>query len=250
MRMPSLKTSGLILLVIIISIVLLQMVLHLFPQKITGSFEYIRKGEDLIDKGKSADSIKYFEKAYESSPENETIKSELVYAYSACSKALADKNKYDEAIDYLAKAYNVAPSASTTQNLAMMYSTKALHEAQKGDLMKAKIIYDKMRSLTDGLDSVSKNIAILLYNDGISEYKSGREDTAILCLKESSSTYKDSRISELLGDLYYKHAEFNMARFYWHEAKTLDPGNAALAEKLNKVNKEMSLATEATRRTA
>lgn len=230
--------------VIILFLSVIQYNFDIFPRKMSGSFEYIRKGEYLFGKNQYAKAIKYFEKAYDSSPENETIKSYLVYAHSTYSKALAGSDKYDEAIDCLIKAYNVTPNVSTIQNLAMMYSANALYEAQKGYLSKAEDLYAKMRELADESDIVSQHLGVLLYNDGVSEYKSGRVDTAILCLKESSLVSKEGRTFELLGDMYYKRAEFKIARFYWHRAKILNPNNAELPAKLKKIGKEMALAAK------
>jgi len=246
MKIFSLKFLLLLLLaaVIVLFVAVIRPNFGVFPQKMSGSFEYIRKGEYLFGKNKYAKAVKYFEKAYDSSPENETIKSYLVYAYSTYSKALAGSDKYDEAIDYLIKSYNITPNTSATQNLAMMYSQKALYEAQKGYLSKAGDLYAKMRELARGSGIVSQNLGVLLYNDGVSEYKSGREDMAILCLKESSLVSKEGRTFELLGDMYYKRAEFKMARFYWHRAKMLNPDNAELAVRLKKIGKEMALAAK------
>ena len=229
---------------VVVLVLALPLIQRIFPQKISGSFEYVRKGEDLLEKNKYAEAIKYFEDAYDSSPENETIKADLVYSYSVYSKALAASDKYDEAIDYLVKSYNVTPNASTIQNLAMMYSAKALHEARKRYLVKAYGLYAKMRELASSSGIASKNLGILLYNDGLNEYKSGREDMAILCLKESSLISQDSRAFELLGDMYYKRAEFRIARFCWHRARMLDPNNKDLSAKLKNIGKEMVLAAK------
>lgn len=230
-----------IILSIFLFIVIIQARIHLMPTKVTGSFEYVRKGESLIDKGKYKEAIKYFEKACESSPENEVIKSDLVYAYTAYGKSLESDGKYDEAIDYLEKAYILTPDTSTMQNLTMMYSEKALREAQKGYLPRAEDAYTKMRDLAYTSDIVTRNLSIVLYNDAINEYKSGREDIAILCLKQSASMVKESRTYEVLGDIYYKHAKYRMARFCWQKAKSLNPSNASIYLKLEKISKEMSL---------
>jgi len=114
MKPLSLKFIFPLLIIVTLSAIFVFSVIHFIPQKFTGSFEYIRKGEELIDKGRYAQSIGYFQKACESSPDNDTIKSELVYAYSMYSDALAKQNKYDEAIEYLKKAYGLTPNLSTS----------------------------------------------------------------------------------------------------------------------------------------
>ncbi|MFA5499713.1 MAG: hypothetical protein WC404_01385 [Candidatus Omnitrophota bacterium] len=225
----------------IISAILVFFFFNFLPGKTTGSFEYVRKAEDLLDKGKYRQAVAYFEKAYGSSPDNKTIRSGLVYAYSMYSNALTKENKYDLAIDYLDKAYELTPNSSTAQNLAAFYFDKALKEAKKGALEDARGSYGKARRYAGISDTVSRNLAAMLYNEGVNEFRSGNEDTAILCLKESSLIYKDSRIFELLGDLYYKKAQLRKARFYWHMGMLLDPANKVLEDKMDRVVKEMAL---------
>ena len=244
MKPSPIKLIALLSAIVILSIIFISLIFNLLPQKSTGSFEYVRKGQDLLDKGKYQQAIGYFEKAYEASPDNETIKSDLVYAYSMYSSALSREDNYDKAIEYLDKAYNVTPNSSTAQNLALTYSGKALNEAKKGALQDAKNSYEKARQYASDSDIVRQNLAVMLYSDGVNEFKSGNEDTAILCLKESSFIYKDARTFEFLGDIYYKHAKLKMARFYWHLGILLDPGNTALAQNLKKVAKEMALSVK------
>ena len=213
-----------------------------FPKRSVGSFEYVRKGEECLDKGSYGRSIKYFEKAYEASPENEAIASDLIYAYSVYSRVLADQKKYDEAIDCLNRAYGVAPNSSTIQDLASGYSEKALYEANKGLTQFAKNDYARARRYASMSDTAARNTGIILYNDGVGEFKSGREWTALLCLKESSLIYKDARTSEFTGDIYYKKADLKRARYYWHAAFLLSPDNIILSKKIKKVAKEIALA--------
>lgn len=233
----------LIIIVVALSVVLIISISSFLPRKLTGSFEYIRKGEELLDKGKYVQAVPYFEKAYESSPENETIKSSLVYIYSVYSRELTKENKYDEAIQYLDKARNITPNSSTVQNLSFAYSGKALYEAGKGDMLAAKQSYSRAIKYASESDIAARNLGVTLYNDGVSEFKSGREDIAILCFKESSLIYKDARTFEILGDLYHKRAELKMARYYWHAAMMLAPDNRALADKIDKVTKEIALSS-------
>jgi tetratricopeptide (TPR) repeat protein len=244
MRPLPLKSIYLLFAAGIISAILVFFFFNFLPGKTIGSFEYVRKAEDLLEKGKYRQAIAYFEKACESSPDNKIIRSGLVYAYSMYSNALAKENKHDLAIDYLDKAYDLTPNSSTAQNLAAFYFDKALKEAKKGALEDARDSYGKARQYAGISDTVSRNLAAMLYNEGVNEFRSGNEDTAILCLKESSLIYKDSRIFELLGDLYYKKAQLRKARFYWHMGMLLDPANKVLADKMSRVVKEMALSSK------
>lgn len=89
MKSFPLKNIILFSIIIILSIVAVIANLPSFPRRSTGSFEYIRKGEELLDKNKYTQAIDYFKKADDASPDNETIKSDLVYAYSTYAGAFA-----------------------------------------------------------------------------------------------------------------------------------------------------------------
>jgi len=214
----------------------------LFSKKTPGSYEFVRKGEALLDRGKYKDSVGYFEKAYESSPEEEVIKSDLAYSYSKYGMTLAESKYYSAAIEYFSKAYNLLPNSNTRQNLAIMYAKKALDEARNGDSVKAIEDFREARSVASGSNYASKNLGISIFNDAVDEYKAGKEQIAILCLKEAMLTYESSRVLEFLGDIYYKRAALENASFCWEKAGDLDPSSETLPAKLEKLGKEMELA--------
>ena len=112
-----------------------------------GSFEYIRTGEKFLDKGLYDRAISCYEKAHESSPDSASIRSDIIFVYSKYASILADCAKYDKAIEYLTKAYNVKQDPSTTQNLAIMYTRKALPLAQKGEARKAMELFREARRI-------------------------------------------------------------------------------------------------------
>lgn len=207
-----------------------------------GSFEYIRRGEKFFDKGLYDKAISCYEKAYESSPDNASIRSDIVFVYSKYASILADSAKYDEAIGYLIKACNVKQDPSTMQNLAIMYTAKALLLAQKGETLKAMELFREARSAVYDSYSAAKNLGISLSNDGIAEFRQGREEIALLCLKESSLIYQYGKTFAYLGDIYYKKGELRRALFYWHRAKLLDPLDRSIPPKLKRVIKEIRLA--------
>jgi tetratricopeptide (TPR) repeat protein len=207
-----------------------------------GSFEYIREGDSFLDKGIYDKAITCYEKAYKSSPDNNTIRSSLVFAYSKYASALADLSRFDDAIGYLTKAYDVKRDPSTNQNLAIMYTRKAVPFAQKGDSGKFSDLIREARRIASAYNASARNLGISLSNDGVKEFKKGREDIALLCLKESLRAYGDGRTSALLGDVYYKVGELKEAKAYWHRAKTLNADDPSLASKLKRVKKEIALA--------
>jgi tetratricopeptide (TPR) repeat protein len=207
-----------------------------------GSFEYIRTGERFLDKGLYVKAIKCYEKAYESSPDSASIISDIIFVYSKYASILADSAKYDLAIEYLTKAYNVKQDPSTAQNLAIMYTRKALPLAQKGETRRAMELFREARRIAYDSYSAGRNLGISLSNDGIDEFKKGREQIALLCLKESSLIYQHGKTFALLGDIYYKKGELRKALFYWHRAKILHADDPSLLSKLKRVAKEIALA--------
>lgn len=215
--------------------------LFVFNAQNVGSFEYVRIGEKLFDKGLYEKAVGFYEKAYESSPQNALISSDLIFVYSKYALTLSESGKYDEAIKYLTKAYNIRQDSSTTQNLAIMYAARALELAQKGDSPKAAGLFKDARAIAYGSHNAAKNLGISLFNDGVNEFNKGRENIALLCLKESSLTYQNSRTFSLIADIYYKVGELKRARFYWRRAKILDPGNDAISARIKKVTKEIKL---------
>ena len=207
-----------------------------------GSFEYVRTGEKFLDKGLYSKAISCYEKAYKSSPENASIISDIIFVYSKYADVLAESEKYDEAIEYLKKSYDIKQDSSTIQNLAIMYTRKALSFARKGDTQKAAELFREARRIVYDSYNAAKNLGISLANDGVDEFRQAHENIALLCLKESSLVYQYGKTFALLGDVYYKKGELRRALFYWHKAKLLDPLDKSNPQKLKRVIKEIRLA--------
>lgn len=213
----------------------------LIPKK-TGSFEYVRKGEAQLRKGHYREAIASFEKAYDGSPENDAVKSNLVFAYSRYGAELSSEGKHAEAIELFTRACDVTRTYFTMQNLALAYARKAVSEAEKGDWFKALEDFTNARFAAEDSNIASKNLAISLFNDAVAEYKSGRERIALMCLKEAALSYDDSRIMEFTGDVYYRKQDLETALFYYTRASGLQPGSDSLAGKIEKASKEIALA--------
>ena len=236
----------LILLVVVAAILVFEIKsnpsLYIGNPKKAGSFEYVRMGEKFLDKGLYGKAIDCYEKAHESSGQNPAIISDLIFVYSKYASVLADSGKYEDAIGYMTKAYNIKQDSATMQNLAIMYTRKALILAQKGESQKAAPLILEARRIASASYDASRNLGVSLFNDGITEFKEGREKTALLCLKESSLIYHHGRTFDLLGDIYYKVGDLRRARFYWHRAKILSPDDTSILSKMKRASKEMELA--------
>ncbi len=238
--------KNVISIVIAFIVILLIAIFVINPGIITGrtpgSFEYVRKGEALFDKGKYAEAIKYYEKAYASSPENEAIKDDLIYAFSTYAGKMAENEKYDEAIRYLFRAYELKDGAYTRQNLSLMYAKRALSELHNNDMSGARRDIGLARDTANDSVVCEKSLGITLANYAVDEYKASKYDEAILLLKEAINVYADVRIYEMLGDVYYKKTDLDKAYLYIGKAAKLDPENKQLAAKLEKMAKEIGLA--------
>lgn len=219
----------------------------IFGLKEAGSFEYVRRGEDLFRKGDHKRALAYFEKAFENSPESGEIQYNLIWAYSRYSTALQAAGNHDEAIRYLSRCYEIMPSRATRQNLAIALTKRAITRLRKNDWLGAVQDMTDARFAAAGSSGARKSLAISLFNDAVAEFKEGRERIALLCLKEAALSYDDSRIYELIGEIYYRMTDLERAAFYWNRARELAPADAApaLGEKLERLAKEADLARRA-----
>lgn len=235
------RLAAIVLSSVAVAVMLILISPYVSTKKTPGSFEYIRKGEELFNKGRYKDVIAYFEKAYESSPQNEIIVTDLIFAYSKYSAVLAESRDYVKAIEYLDKARDLRDDENTKQNLAMIYSKQALDMANKANLQGAIDTFANARRAVSGSDRAAGNVSMSILNDAVREYRSGRDKTAILCLKEASLIKETPEALEFLGDIYRKLNRLEKARFYWKKAYNLHPSQD-LPRKLEKLDKEIELA--------
>jgi len=199
-----------------------------------GSFEYVRKGDRLLDEGDIQGSIKYFEKAYNASSENNAIAVKLSNAYFDYAAHLTETGNYDKAIGCLNRAVTIMPGARAAGNLALTYAEEAIAAMRSGKKTESRSDFDSALEAASPYAVSSRNLGILLFNEAIKDYKSGNNETAIALLKESSLAYKNASAFELLGDIYYNKMELKSARFYFGKGFSLDPENHGIRNKLKK----------------
>ena len=200
----------------------------------TGSFEYVRKGDDLLDNGDLKGSIKYFEKAYEASPENSLIAAKLRNTYFEYADHLTETGDYAKSIGCLNRAATIMPGPHAAGKLALIYAEKAIYDIHQGKSAETRSDFDNALEAASPYAVSSRNLGIFLFNEAIKDYKSGDDGDAIVLLKESSLAYKNASSFELLGDIYYNKMELKRARFYFGKGFSLDPGNHGIREKLKK----------------
>ena len=200
----------------------------------TGSFEYVRKGDYLLDEGDVKGSIKYFEKAYDASPDNNVIAAKLRNAYFDYASVLTEEGDYDRSIGCLNRAVTVMPGPRSSGKLALTYAVKAIAAMRAGKMAEARSDLDSSLEAASPYAASNRNLGIFLFNEAIKDYKSGNDEAAIALLKESSLAYKNASAFELLGDIYYNRMELKRARFYFGKGFSLDPGNHSIRGKLKK----------------
>lgn len=223
----------------------------LFSRSTPGSFEFIRRGEALMDKGRYDEGLKQYERALEASPESEDIRRNLVYAYSKYAMKLMEEDKYSAGIGYLTKAHDVLQNAYTRQNLALAYANKSIMEAARSDLAAAKMDIDRAHEVIGDSVSGNRNLSVTLFNGSVDEFKAGRNAGAVLLAKEAVSGYADARIYEFLSDIHYKDGDLVKAKHYLEKAYQTGAADVKLSEKLEKIKKEeLLVASEKTEKFA
>lgn len=210
----------------------------ILPFSSQGSFEYVRKGEELLEKGKYPEAIRNFERANEESPGNRDIEDYLIWAYAKYASFLESEKKYNDAIIYLTKSYGIRQDAANRQNLSIMHANRALEYARDDNWSACLQDLASARMIAEDSNNASRNLGITLFNKALEEYKAGNERSAMLFLKEASLVYENSRIFDFLGDIYYRKAELDRAIFFWEKAKALGEENRIIDEKISKALRE------------
>ena len=206
-----------------------------------GVFEFVRKGEALFHKGDYAKAVREFEKAYEISPENDTVRYDLISAYTQYAQTFTRSGDHDKALGILAKSYEVSPVDFTRQNIAMTLIGKAVALAVKKDWYGAMATLSNVRDTAEEADNsrLQKNIAVILFNTAVERYKAQDERMAIICLKESLLVSGQSAANEFLGDIYERRGEFDQALFFISKAALALPDEPRIKEKEEKLKKEI-----------
>lgn len=207
--------------------------------KSPGSYEYIRMGERLIEKKDIEGAVPFFEKAYASSPDNDSIRANLIWIYTIYAADLSENGKENRSIYFLKKAYDLKKNSATSQNLAIAYAKKGLSDIRKGDRLKAAEAFGVARDVASSSGRTSENLGIFLYNAAVKLMGEGKADGAMLLLNESILANESKYPIKFLGDIFYRKNDLEDAVFYWKRASELDSENKELADKIERVVKEI-----------
>ena len=133
-------------------------------------------------------------------------------------------------------------NSSTIQNLAIMYSKRAISKAERDDMPASRKDFENALKTASCSSPALSNLSISLYNDAIANVKEGKDDLGIMLLKESDLAYPSVATFESLGDVYYKKTDLEKARFYYGKALAYDPQDIKIKKKMQKAVKELELA--------
>lgn len=212
---------------------------HLFNRGTVGSYEYIRMGERLIDKNNYEGAVNCFEKAYESSPDSDAIKANLVWIYTVYGSDLAKSGQLSRSLYFLTRAYDLKRNAATVQNLAVAYARKGVDDIRRGNSAQAIARFEEARETASLSDRASSDLGIFLYNEAAKMMNELKGEAATLVLNESALANESKYPLMLLGDIYYRRADLEEAAFYWKRALAIDPENKELAEKIDRAAREI-----------
>ncbi|MDD5438798.1 MAG: peptidase MA family metallohydrolase [Candidatus Omnitrophica bacterium] len=205
-----------------------------------GTYEYIRRAQSFLDEGNYRSAIELFLKAYRELPDNKDIKDHLVYGYLHYADALAGQGKLDDAVDLLAGACRILPrNGHIIRYLAYLYAKKAITFLSVHNAGDAEAYLEKSINTAMGAATARKTIANYLLNEAIGAYGRNDRTAALLCTRASNLLWGRFETFDVLGQLYYKESNIDMAAFYWQKALDLDPGNSDVREKLGKVRRDI-----------
>ncbi|MFH1995435.1 MAG: peptidase MA family metallohydrolase [Candidatus Omnitrophota bacterium] len=208
-----------------------------------GTFEYVRKGNEYLEKKDYANGVRSFEKAYGIAPGNDSIRSHLVNGYTIYAGDLLRNEQTDRAIDVLEKAYDIGiQRPNVLKNLTSAYLHKASRAAEEKDYATALFALRKARMVSGRSRSLKERLSRMLFVSAIEAYNRDDFQTAVLYLTEAKQLKKDRRVLEFLGDIYYRRSELELAIAYWSDIGDDEEGDAAaLNEKIGKARKELEL---------
>jgi tetratricopeptide (TPR) repeat protein len=138
---------------------------------------------------------------------------------------------YDKAADLFKKSIALDPSnaAEAYNYLGYMWAEHNMHLEEAADMIKRALQMDPNNGAY--LDSL-----------GWVEYREGKYDQALADLLRAAQnmTREDAVVHEHIGDTYLKLGRIPLALEAWQKARTLDPQNKGLAEKIENTKTKMS----------
>jgi len=233
------KRIGIVYGILAITLIAIAAVL-IESSKKPGAFEFVRKGESLIEKGRYREAAVNFRKAYDLAPSNKEIREYLVYGYTMYADSLEKSGSLDKAISLLEELNADFKNINVVENLAYYFCKKGTENLLNNHLSDGLNDINKGTDLAMQYNRTRKNLSNYLYNTALEAFYKGDHNTIILCLKASYALWARHESLDLLGDLYYREANPETALFYWKKALALYPDDAKIAEKSAAAEKDIA----------
>ena len=153
-----------------------------------------------------------------------------------------NREEFDKAVPLLTNAYKAAPeNATIAKNLAAACCALAYKQDQNGAADDALLTLRNAATLLPADESVHNALVALLVNLGSIALRNNSLSDAQIKTDEALRRSPENAIALLLaGDIAYREHDLQKARKYWERARTADPSNRNLEQRLEKIGKEIT----------
>ena len=168
-------------------------------------------------------SVDYLKKAYDLSPDDDTIIFQLAASYER-------SNDWFRAVYYLRKAIKLNPKNAEALNyLGYMFAEKGIR------LNESIALIEKALEIVPENGYFVDSLGWAYYQKGLWDKALGELEKAVRLLKEDGED--DAIVREHLGDVYYKKGNIAEARKQWEISLSLDSTRKEVKEKLERLEK-------------
>ncbi len=207
-----------------------------------GLYQYVRRAEKYIEEKKFDRAIRYLYRAFDTAPESEALKLELVRGYLEYAAYLFSRGDVAGAIRKTAYAYEVMPeSVPVVNNLAYYISVRGVQKSVEGDSPSAGEDIKIALMLAETSEKTRKNIANYFFNRALDAMDRKDRTTLSMCLDASYELDPRPETLFLSGLSFYEQRNLEKALSIWNEALSMRPEDDRVREKIERVEKEISL---------
>jgi len=199
-----------------------------------------RKGLKEMQTGRYREAIVYFESAYKTAPENETVRKNLGLAYYNWSNLLAGESDWAGAIRGADQALKYNPDNETyMHHLSTLYNNLGLSLA---DQEKFDLAEDNLKlalRYLPGSAIAQTNLYNILIQHANQQLRKKNERKSLRLAKEATTLQPEKPLAHVfVGEIYYLQDNFNKALENWEKALELNPQDETLQQKIEKLQRE------------
>ena len=202
--------------------------------------DYIRQGMEQMRNRRYREAIVYFEAARSSAPEDESIRTNLSFAYHNLASEYASEKDWHRAIQNEKLALkNDLRNGTIKEQLSIYYNNYGLEYADKEryDLAKDNI-REALRYKPDS-DLMKANLYSIILKEADYYRENNNHYKAASLGQEAVSLAPDKATAFIfLGNIYYQQDNFKDALICWNDALKIDPENKELKARIEKSKRE------------